>query len=178
MAYSLTHAYGYDDFAALIRAKRSIGLMGKLGPATPYVVVSALYLVLIVSSLAWDGLAPAEMIQGQMPLMILAGIPLVIVLVAAIDFIFMRLIYRLVFQRFALADKEITVTLNDSGIKWSGGGLAGECGWFNVKRVVETKECLFLFISKVEGLVMPRRAVASERAFQELATYVREHAND
>jgi hypothetical protein len=178
VAHSLTYIYGYDDFAALIRAKRSIGPMGKLGPITPYLAVSALYLVLIVSSLAWDNISPAEMLKAQTLLLILAGIPVVMVLVAVINLVFMRLVYRLIFQRFALADKEITVILDESGIKWSGDGFAGQCIWSKVKRVVENDERLFLFISKVEGLVLPRRAAASDRAFRELAAYVREHAND
>ena len=175
MAYTLTFDYGYDDFAALIKAKRSLGLMGALGPATPYIVVSALYLLFMVASLAYDGMPFAEMLRAPAVFYILVGIPLVIALVAIINFLFARLAFRPVFKRFALADKEVTISLDETGVTWTGGGLSGACPWANVKWIVETKDRLFLFISKVEAVVLPRRAVSSDREFQALAAYAREH---
>jgi hypothetical protein len=53
--FSLTYTYDYSDFVALVRAKRSLGPLGKLGSVTPYLVVTALYLAL--SHLALPGTA-------------------------------------------------------------------------------------------------------------------------
>ena len=105
MAFTLTYTYGYDDFAALVVAKRSLGLMGVLGPATPYVLVSLLYLVFIVGSLAFDGVPLAEMLRTPTVIYILAGVLIVMVCVAIINVIFTRFALRPVFNRFALATR-------------------------------------------------------------------------
>lgn len=177
MAFTLSYTYGYDDFAALVVAKRSLGLMGVLGRATPYVLVSLLYLVFMIGSLAFDGVPLTEMLSAPTIFYILVGVLLVVLCVAIINAFFARLALRPVFRRYALANKEIAITLEESGLKWTGGGFTGGCPWDNVKWVVETKERLFLFISKVEALVLPRRAVSSEQDFEAVAAFVREHAN-
>jgi hypothetical protein len=46
-----------------------------------------------------------------------------------------------------------------------------------VKWIVETKQRVFLFISKVEAIVLPRRAVSSDGEFEALTTLVRENTN-
>jgi len=177
VAFTLTYTYGYDDFAALIVAKRSLGLMGVLGPATPYVFVGFLYLAFLIGSLAFDGVPLADMLRGPAVVSILAGLLTVMVLTALINLFFTRLALRPVFKRFAAADKEIIITLDEDGIKWSGAGSMGGHPWGNVKWIVETKQRVFLFISKVEAIVLPRRAVSSDGEFEALTTFVREHTN-
>jgi hypothetical protein len=177
VAFSLTYTYGYDDFVALVRAKRTLGPMGRFGWVSPYVVVSALYVVLVAAGFAWDGVPVSRLLEGQNLLMLLAGMLVVIAIVAAIDFVFLYWLYRLVFRRYALANREITITLEDDRIKWSSGAFAGECAWSGIKRMVETKDRLFLFISKVEAIVLPRRAVASDAEFRSIAAYVGRHVN-
>ena len=177
MAFCVTYTNGFDDYAALIRAKRSIGPLGTFGPVTPYLVVSALYLALVLLGLLWDGASLGELLNRETVTIVLAGIPIVVLFVAAIDFLFMRVVYRWVFRRFALANAKIMVRLDEDGIHWSGNDFAGRCAWSKVSQVVETKDRLFLFISKIEAVILPARALASDAAFQDLAAYAREHAH-
>jgi hypothetical protein len=64
-----------------------------------------------------------------------------------------------------------------TAFRWSSGGFAGECAWSSLKSMVEPKDRLFLFIRKVEAIVLPRRAVLSDREFQDIAAYIRKHVN-
>src|SRR3990172_1052901 len=178
MAYVLTYTNGFGDYVAMIRAKRSIGPMGAFGPFTPYIVVSLIYLVITVLGQVWDGVPLSALLEPQSLLIILAGVPLVMIFVALIDLLFTQGLYRLVFKRFVLANAELTVRLDDSGIQWSGNDFAGSCQWSKVERVVETKDRIFLFVSKIEGLILPRRALASDQAFDGLKAYVRSHLHD
>jgi YcxB-like protein len=177
VAFTLTYTYSYDDFAALIRAKRSLGPTGRFGPVTPYIAVSAIYLVLVVASFLWDSVPVTELLEGTTLLIILAGVPFVMFLVWLIDFVFLHVVYRIVFRRYAIAGKEITITLDSAGVKWTADGLTGQSLWSNVKRYVETEGYLYLFFSKIEALPLPRRAVKSDQEFKALAAFVREHVN-
>jgi YcxB-like protein len=177
VVFSLTYTYDYGDFVALVRAKRSLGRLGRFGVVTHFLVVGALYLALAAAGFAWDGVPLATLIERENLLMLLAGLLVAIVIVAVIDFVFLHWLYRLVFRRFALANREMTVTLDDDRIAWAATGFAGECAWSSVKWMVETKDRLFLFISKVEAIVLPRRATASDTEFQSMAAFVRKHVN-
>lgn len=177
MSYTLAYTYSYEDFVALVRAKRSLGPIGRLGPAAPYLVVGALYAMTFILMRVWSGDSLADLLEIDTLAALLIGVPVVIVLVWLVNVAFLGLVYRPVFKRFAIANKEIAVTLDDAGAKWTAGGLIGQCSWSSVERSVETDDYVFLFFSKVEGLPLPRRAMKSEREFRALAKYVRDHVN-
>jgi hypothetical protein len=99
------------------------------------------------------------------------------VIIAVINFVFLHGLYRFVFRRFALANRQISIVLEDDRIRWASAGFVGECPWSNVKQMVETRDHLFLFISKIEAVVLPRRAVASDREFHDVADFVGKHVN-
>jgi hypothetical protein len=128
-------------------------------------VVSALFLVFVALGYTWDGVPVSRLFEGENLLLLLSGVLVVIVMIAVIDFVFLHGLYRLVFRRFALANRELTVTLQNDCIKWASAGFGGECAWRNVKWLIETKDRLFLFISKVEAIVCPREPLRRIRNF-------------
>jgi len=175
MAYVLTYINSFDDYVAMIQAKR---LSGRAGFYGPYIAMTLFFLAFVVLGHIWDGGSIVSLFNAETMLLILAGMLAVIVLVALINYIFLRGIYRLVFRRFALSGKELTIKLDDEGLHWQGNGFSGACHWSKVQRVVETKDRLFLFISKAEGLLVPRRAVKSDQEFGERVAHVRSHVHD
>ena len=92
---------------------------------------------------------------------------------ALINFLFESVIYRLIFRRYALANADLSITVDDDGIRWSAKGVAGNLGWALMKRVYLGKDHVFVFISKIEGLGFPRRGLPTGVAFDELVNFLR-----
>ncbi|MEG6508427.1 YcxB family protein [Methyloligella sp. 2.7D] len=170
MAYTIHYTYGYDDFAGQIAAKRSRSLFGQ---ATPYIVVTGLYLLLMALQLWQSGIGAAELTTLEVIGPVLGGIPIIVMIVAVIDFMFFRLIYRLVFRRYALADTPMTVGLDDEGITWRSAEFSGQCIWAKVTGLVQTKQSLFVFLNRAEAIALPRRAMASDQEFDAIAAFAK-----
>jgi hypothetical protein len=82
------------------------------------------------------------------------------------------LIVRLAYGRLAVRGADLVLKFEADGIHWSMASHSGTYGWAGVRDIVRTPHRIFLFISKAEGVVLPRRAFASENAFVETVRYV------
>jgi hypothetical protein len=82
------------------------------------------------------------------------------------------LIVRLAYGRLAVRGADLVLKFEADGIHWSMASHSGTYGWSGVHDIVRTPKRIFLFISRAEALVLPRRAFASENAFAETARYV------
>ncbi len=72
----------------------------------------------------------------------------------------------MVFKRNALANQEVTLSLDRAGIEGGGAGIQSRIAWSSIKRVIETPRHLFFAISKREAVTLPRRAFGSEQDYQ------------
>jgi YcxB-like protein len=74
---------------------------------------------------------------------------------------------RLCFRRLALANKVTELTLADDGIHFVTSVSTGTVPWQAITRVIENRRGLYLAVSKLEAVLIPRRA-ASEADFSRM----------
>jgi YcxB-like protein len=169
MDHTVTYRFGRADYIALLRAQRSLSVLNRFGRWGRYACFGLFFVVLInlsnISSWSFD---PAlDLITSAIAFAL-------IVLVAPVgELIADRILSLLVFPRFSVANKDLTLTFADDGIRSQHGGMEGKIPWSAVKRILETKDHLFLSISRAENMVVPRRALPSPDAAVELAHYIR-----
>jgi len=172
MDHSVTYCFGRADYIALLRAQRSLGVFHRFGRWGRYACFGffCVALVNLTNILSWSFDPVVDLT--------LSFIVFVIILLAAPlgEFLADRVLSLWVFPRFSVANKDLTLTFADDGIRSQYGGMEGKIPWGSVKRVLETKDYLFLSISRAEKVVVPRRAVASPAAAAELAQYIRSKA--
>ena len=66
----------------------------------------------------------------------------------------------LCFRRLALANKVMEITIADDGIHFVTSVSTGTVSWQAIERVIENKRGLYLAVSKLEAVLIPRRAVS------------------
>lgn len=76
------------------------------------------------------------------------------------------LLAAMIFKRNAMANQDVTLTLDQAGIEGGSAGLQSRIAWSSVKRIIETPRHLFFTISKREAVTLPRRAFGSDQAYQ------------
>jgi hypothetical protein len=170
MDHTICYRFERDDYIAMLRASRSIGPLGRLGrwgrAALFGLLAAALVIVYSYDSL-W-------------------GVPWLVLGVCAIVFVMATLVAplgqhlgelllaRWMFPRYSIAGKDVTLELDDHDIRSKAGGNEGRVSWRSIVRAIETKDGLYLALSRVELIVIPRRVLPSADAFAELARAVRE----
>ncbi len=144
----------FADYLALGRARERLGPLRGWGRVLRYPVWIALFL----ATLWWmDGFgAPLSVYLSWPVLKWLLAIPVMIFL---IDLIFRQVVYRWVFSRYAVAGKEAVVTLDEAGIAWTLGPVTGSAPWSSIVASVATPEHVFLFLSRIEAITLPRRGL-------------------
>jgi YcxB-like protein len=167
MDQTVTYRFGLDDYVALVRAVRQLGLLGlghwgRNGFFT--VVFGTAAIILFVT------------IEGvSMPFVLIFAAVLYGVTFAAsllIDAIAERPWFRRFYRRFSIADKDVTLHFGDElGVRFAGVEL--KIQWPSIRHLIETKTHLFLFLSRAEGIVVPLRAVGSREKLGELAGSIR-----
>ena len=172
MAFVVSYTYSFEDYLALIHAKRAMGMFRGVGGVVHYILAAIAFLLVLGGLTDWSNDLLADLVAPQSLAILLGGIVGVCGLIALIDFLFER-VYRLIFRRYALANADLSLTVDEDGIRWSAKGIAGNLGWSLVRRVYLGKDHVFVFISKVEGLGFPRRGVPTEAAFDELVSFLR-----
>lgn len=75
------------------------------------------------------------------------------------------------------ANKEISVRFDDEALLNSTPDAEGKMPWTAIKRVFASDACLILFVSKLERSVVPRRALPSGEALNNLIRYAKERVN-
>jgi hypothetical protein len=169
MDQTVIYRFGPADYIALIRASRSTGPLGRLG-RWGRAMLFGLLIVALVIIFSYDSLS-----AGFWPgLMVYALVLVVVTLVAPFgEYLGERLMAAWLFPRYSVANKELTLTLDDDGIRSKLGEIEGRVSWRSIVRIIETKDYLFLAVSRAEMLVVPKRALASAEAFAGLARYAR-----
>ena len=169
MDHTVTYRYGRDDYIALLRAQRSRSLLGRLGRWGRYACFALFFVVLInlldILSRSFDWSVD----------LITSGVVFLVMLLAAPlgEFLGEHALSRWIFPRYSMANKDITLTFGEDGIHSKYGGMEGRIPWQSVVHILETKDYLFLSISRAEMILVPRRALPSPDAAAELAHYIR-----
>lgn len=170
MAISARHTHTFDDFLTLVRARRKLSLFG---PKWRYPVWLAIYL----AAIAWvapEILTPASLARLDVWMVIAGGIVVMAALIALVDLVFDRFLYRLAYRRLSTAGADIALDFQDDAIAWRAAEMSGRLPWSAVKRVVEMPEAIVLFIGKIEGMVVPRRAFGEASAYDKVKAMARE----
>jgi YcxB-like protein len=169
MDQTVTYRFGRADYIALLKARRSLSVFSRFGRWGRYVCYGLFFVGLINLNnvLSWtfdpliDGAASAVAF-------------VVVVLMAPVgEWAADRILSLWVFPRFVVANKEITIAFADDGLHTKNGGMEGKIPWSAVTRVLETKDHLYLWISRAETIIVPRRALASDDAAAALAAYIK-----
>jgi hypothetical protein len=169
MEQTIAYRFGPDDYIALLRASRSIGPFGRLGrwgrAALFGLVIGGLVIVF-----SYDALLAA-------PGLVLVAATIVFAVVTPVapigEYLAERLMARWLFPRYSFANKDVTLELGEQDIRSRIEGSEGRISWRSIIRVIETKDGLFLALSRAELIQLPRRALPSAAAFAELAGEVR-----
>lgn len=173
MAHVVTYTYFFDDYLALIRARRAMGAFGRYATVIRYFLFVVTFLLVLAALTDWNTASLSGLANTETAMIIVGGMIGIAAFITLIDLLFDRVIYRLVFRRFALANSELTITVDEDGIAWKGRGITANTAWPMVKRICVGNDRLFIFFSKIEALVLPARSLPSEAAFRDLVDYVR-----
>jgi hypothetical protein len=169
MDHTVTFRVGRADYIAMLRAGRSLGVFGRFGNWVRGVVYGLFFVALInliyILSESFDPVT--DFLSSVIAFVI-------IVLAAPVGrWLGDHILSRRIFPRFAVANKDLTITFADDGIRTQHSGIEGKFPWSTVTRILETKNYLFLLISRAETIMVARRALSSPDAAAELATYIR-----
>jgi hypothetical protein len=171
MDQSITYRFELNDYAALVRAGRTLGLLGWLGRwgriALFTLVFGTLVLIAAVTTTFWD--APMSTVLGFAAFIY----ALLFATVALADVVGEPLLFRHRYRRFAIADKQVALRLNDNGVRATFAGVESSIPWPSFTRLIEASEHLFLFLSRAEAIVIPVRAVGNSEKLAELARSIR-----
>jgi len=173
MDHTVTYRYGRNDYIALIRAQRSLSLLGRLGRWGRYACFGLFFVVLInlLGVLSWSFDLQVDLITSGIVFLIMVLTP------PLGEFLGDRALARWIFPRYSAANKDVTLTFGDDGIRSKYGDLEGRIPWPSVVHILATKDYPFLSISRAEVIVVPRLALPSPHAAAELAHYIRSKAD-
>lgn len=85
----------------------------------------------------------------------------------------MGLAAALSYGRKAIADREVTLAFDGTGIEGSTTGLFSRLGWSAARGVIETPRHFFVAVSRREALIVPRRAFSHDDEYRTLLGFVR-----
>jgi hypothetical protein len=171
MDRTVTYRYGWPDYFALQLAHFSLSPLGRLGRWRKYIfgaVFVVIFNVMVITSESFDLVID----------LIVSAVAFVAGFLGAVigEFaskMFFVLYTKFLFPRLAIANKESTLTFGEAAITSKYGDIEGRIPWRSITRVVERKDYLFLSISRMEMILVPRRALPSDDAAAELATYIK-----
>ena len=78
------------------------------------------------------------------------------------------------FPRLAIANQPLNYELLDDGIHYASPTATGVISWPGVHRVVDMPGAIVVFISQIEGLVLPERAFATTSDFATARQFIRD----
>ncbi len=169
MDQTVTYRFERADYIALLKARRSLSVFSRFGRWGRYACYGLFFVALINLNniLSWtfdpliDGLTSA------------IAFVLVVLMAPVGEWAADRILSLWIFPRFVVANKEITITFADDGLHTKNSGMEGKIPWSAVARVLETKDYLYLWISRAETIIVPRRALPSDDAAAALAAYIK-----
>ncbi len=170
MDHTVSYRFDRADYIALLRAQRAVGVLTRrFGRWGRYACFGLFFVALINLNiiLSWSFNPVVDLLASVIAFVI-------IVLVAPVgEWLGERLLSLCIFPRYSVADKELTITFADDGIRSQYSGMEGKLPWSSVVGIYQTDDYLFLSISRAEMIVVPRRALPSPGAAVELAHYIR-----
>jgi YcxB-like protein len=171
MDQTVTYRYGWSDYFAMQQALFSLSLLGRLGRWRKYIFAAAMMVFFNLVDLL------SSSFDLVINLVVSAVGFLAALLGAAIGELLSKLFFvqytKFLFPRLSVANKDCTLTFGEEGIRSKYGDIEGRLPWRSIKNVLATKDYLFLSISRMEMLLVPRRALPSDDAATALATYIR-----
>jgi hypothetical protein len=170
-SFHITYRFERHDFVAMTRALAHKPWTWRLAAVALWLVLVLIFLLLLRSS-------SLEILQRGLRMVVLDYLPLWVI--GGIALLFnnriMGLTAAAIFKNNAYANQEIELFIRKSGIESRAQGIRAEFTWAAVKRIIETSTHLFLAISKREALIIPRRAFASDDAYQDARGFIVSHA--
>ena len=170
MNHTISYRFGRNDYIAMLRANRSIGPLGRLGRWGRAILFGLLATALVIVY-SYDAL-------WGVPWLVLGATAIVFVMVVLVapagEYLGELLLARWMFPRYSIADKDVTLELDEQDIRSKIGGNEGRLSWRSIVRVIETPDGLYLALSRAELIAIPRRALPSADAFADLARQMRE----
>lgn len=163
---AITYLTTRADYAAMIAAVQRRPLGQRLA-------VSGLIL-LILLGVAWHGaggsldrlqLFGARVAAGRVSWWFYPAVIVPVLLPLAVHRVLALLISPW-FRRSVLAREPVRMELREDGISLSITGLSSHVAWSAVTRLIETPQHLFAVITTRQVVILPRRAFASEAAYQ------------
>lgn len=170
MEQTVTYRFDRADYIALLKARRSISVLSRFGRWGRYACYGLFFVALINLNnlLSWSF---DPLIDGLISVFFFV---MIVLIAPAGEWAADRVLSLWIFPRFVAANKEITITFADDGLHTrNSGGMEGKLPWSSVTRVLETGNYLYLWISRAEAIIVPRRALPSDDAAAALATYIR-----
>lgn len=165
MTYAVTYTLRFNDYLAIVQAHEASGRFGRHARWVRYAVFVSIYLTII-------GIFHGTSLHDSQSFgLVILGAVALVVLCLLLDFLFGHIVYRWRFGRFAMANAEVAISLNAEGIHVSAPSRSGTVRWSGVRRIMTTPDYIFLFLSKIEVIALPRRAFATETVFNEAAYY-------
>jgi hypothetical protein len=167
----ITFTYGFADYLALNRLMRRDSLWKRTQFIRVPLAVALAVAAIIAIHAAMNGRSVGQAL-GQLPVMwefwvlIAAILPLVLFL--------NRLELGVYYRRQRIDGQAISISFDDEkGITSEGPSGTGVIAWNGVRKLVSDADVhVILYENRMIGLCLPRRAFASQQAFDDLARYV------
>jgi hypothetical protein len=167
----ITFTYGFDDYLALNRLMRRDSLWKR----TQFVRAPLAVAVAVAATIAIDAAMGGRSVAGalgQLPAMwefwvlVAASLPLV--------WFLNRLELGVYYRRQRMDGQVVSVSFDDQkGIMSEGPSGMGVISWTGVRKLVSDADAhVVLYENRMIGLCLPRRAFASQQAFDDAARYV------
>ncbi|TGN83450.1 YcxB family protein [Bradyrhizobium yuanmingense] len=173
MPPGIKYTYLFEDYLAATRARAWNGVFGRHTFWIRYCIFGAIFLAIVSAQVILDYVKTRGSPDLGSAALTLAGFAGLM----AICWLLEWYVVRVAFGRLAVGDADLALNFESDGIHWSMAPHSGTYGWSGIRDVVRTPKRIFLFISKSEAVVLPRRAFMSENAFAETARYVETRAN-
>jgi hypothetical protein len=171
MDHTVTYRYGWHDYFALQLAHFWLSPLGRLGRWRKYLFAAAMVVFYnLANLLLWSFDLVTDLIVSAIIF------PTVLLGAAIGEFLskmFFALWTKFLFPRLSVANKDCTLTFGEEGIVSKYGDIEGRLPWRSITNILETKDFLFLSISRMEMILVPRRALPSDDAAAALGTYIR-----
>ena len=171
------YTYTFGHFYMLCRARRE---RDRTRWTTPYFVVPLIAAVVMLA-ITWQDGSLARMTRDVASFATFAGmlaacVAATCVMVFLVDLLFDKLIYRLVFKRYASANKHIHFDIGDAGIQWTAEHLNGQLSWPAIKSVtvLADQTAAVAWLGKIEGLLLPADGFSSHAEYEEAIARIKE----
>ena len=171
------YTYTFERFFMLIRARRE---RDRTWLTTPYLVLPLIAAVVLLA-ITWQDGTLARMPRDAMTIATYAAIvaatfAATCMIVFLVDLLFDKLVYRIVFKRYASANKHIHFDIGDAGIQWTAEHLNGQLSWPAIKSVtvLADQTAAVAWLGKIEGLLLPADGFSSHAEYEEAIARIKE----